>query len=162
MRSVADRRELRDAFACFPTGVTAICALLDGAPVGMAASSFTSVSLEPPLLSVCVQKTSETWQRLYLLPRLGISVLGVAHDTACRQLAAKDGDRFAGIEWQASETGAVFIGGAAGWFECTLAKSIDAGDHEIALLQVERFKVEPDVSPLVFHGSRFRRLAARS
>lgn len=156
-----DQRELRDAFACFPSGVTAVCALIDGEPVGMAASSFTSVSLEPPLVSVCVQCNSATWQRLSVVPRLGVSFLGVAHDIACRQLAAKSGDRFAGIEWHAAEDGgAIFIGGAAVWFECLLEQRIAAGDHEIALLRIEKLKVQPDVSPLIFHASQFRQLAS--
>jgi flavin reductase (DIM6/NTAB) family NADH-FMN oxidoreductase RutF len=159
MIPVADQRALRDAFGCFPSGVTAICALVDGMPVGMAASSFTSVSVNPPLLSVCVQNSSETWPKLCAVPRLGISVLGAGQDLACRQLAAKSGDRFAGLGWAASKDGAVYLREAAGWFECTLTRRIAAGDHEIALLQVESFQAEPSVSPLVFHASRFRQLA---
>lgn len=159
MVRVEDQRALRDAFGCFPTGVTAICALVNGAPLGMAASSFTSVSLNPPLLSVCVQNSSETWPKLCSMPRLGVSVLGAGQDIACRQLAAKTGDRFVGLGWEANERGAVYLREAAGWFECILAQRIPAGDHEIALLQVESFQAEPTVSPLVFHASRFRQLA---
>ena len=58
-----DGTELRRAFGCFPSGVTAVCAIIDGEPVGMAASSFTSVSIDPPLASICVQKSSTTWPR---------------------------------------------------------------------------------------------------
>src|SRR5918997_4998820 len=76
----ADPQELRRAYGCFPSGVTAICTLVDGAPDGMAASSFTSVSLDPPLVSVCVQNTSTTWPRLRHLPRLGVSVLAESQD----------------------------------------------------------------------------------
>jgi flavin reductase (DIM6/NTAB) family NADH-FMN oxidoreductase RutF len=157
---VTDPRELRKAYGCFPTGVTAVCALIDGQPVGMAASSFTSVSLDPPLVSVCVQSTSSTWQKLAPAQRLGVSFLGVAHDGACRQLAAKNGDRFAGIEWEASEAGAIFIGGAAVWMECSISQRVVAGDHEIVVLQIEGLKTEPDVSPLIFHASQFRQLAS--
>jgi flavin reductase (DIM6/NTAB) family NADH-FMN oxidoreductase RutF len=152
-------RELRNAYACFPTGVTALCALVDGRPAGLAASSFTSVSLEPPLVSVCLQSNSTTWPQLRASPRLGVSFLGVYHDIACRQLSAKTGDRFAGISWEASAAGAVFIDGASVWLECLIDQCIAAGDHEIALLRIETLKVEPDVSPLVFHASRFRELA---
>src|SRR3546814_7956938 len=56
--------QLRAAFGCFPSGITAVCALIDGKPVGMAASSFTSVSLDPPLVSVCIQNRSKTWRQL--------------------------------------------------------------------------------------------------
>ncbi len=159
MNPVTDHRELRNAYGRFPTGVTAISAWLDGVPVGMAVSSFTSVSLAPPLVCVCMQNTSGTWQKLNALSRLGVSVLGTGQDVACRQLSAKSGDRFAGIPWQASATGAVFIVGAAVWMECKIEQRIAAGDHEIVLLEIERLKIEPDVSPLVFHASRFHKLA---
>src|SRR5260221_1292831 len=97
MISAANSRELRNAYGCFPSGVTAICAIVGGQPVGMAASSFTSVSLEPPLVSVCVQSSSRTWAVLKASKRVGVSVLGQTHGEVCRQLAAKTGDRFAGV-----------------------------------------------------------------
>jgi flavin reductase (DIM6/NTAB) family NADH-FMN oxidoreductase RutF len=160
MRSAFDSADLRRAFACFPTGVTAICGLVDDQPVGMAASSFTSVSCEPPLVSVCMQNSSTTWRKLAPLPRLGVSFLSTDHEIASRQLAAKAGDRFSGIDWRPSATGAVFIAGAPVWLECSIHRRIAAGDHEIVLLQIETLKTEPDVSPLVFHASRYRQLAA--
>ncbi len=86
---VVDPQTLRNAFGCFPTGVTAICAVIDGEPVGMAASSFTSVSLDPALVLVCIQNSSATWRKLRSAPRIGVSVLGEQHDRACSQLAAK-------------------------------------------------------------------------
>jgi flavin reductase (DIM6/NTAB) family NADH-FMN oxidoreductase RutF len=150
----------RHAFACFPTGVTAICALVDGVPVGMAASSFTSVSLEPPLVSVCMQNSSSTWRKLAPAPRLGVSFLAATQEIASRQLAAKAGDRFAGIAWHSTTEGAVFIGGAAVWLDCSIHQRIAAGDHEIVLLQIETLKIQPEVSPLVFHASRYRQLAS--
>ncbi|MFF4259318.1 flavin reductase family protein [Streptomyces sp. NPDC001663] len=130
----------------------------DGDPVGMAVSSFTSVSLAPPLVSVCLQTTSRTWPRLRALPRLGLSVLGEGQDTVCRALAGKDENRFAGVDWQAGEQGAVFVNGAITWFDCTLRAELPAGDHAIALLEVGRLRTLPAANSLVFHGSRFRRL----
>jgi flavin reductase (DIM6/NTAB) family NADH-FMN oxidoreductase RutF len=160
MVPVTDSRELRNAFGCFPTGVTAVCALIDDQPVGMAASSFTCVSLDPPLVSVCVQNGSATWQKLAKVPRLGVSVLGECHGVACRQLASKTGDRFAGVEWECRGDGAVFIAGASVWLECSIYQVVTAGDHEIALLRIESLKVDSGVNPLVFHASRFRQLSS--
>jgi hypothetical protein len=71
LQPVTSDGHLREAFGCFPSGVTAVCALVDGTPRGMAASSFTSVSLTPPLVSLCVQRTSSTWPLLSDRPRLG-------------------------------------------------------------------------------------------
>ena len=92
-----DGTELRRAFGCFPSGVTAVCAIIDGEPVGMAASSFTSVSIDPPLASICVQNSSTTWPRLRNQPRLGLSVLAEDHTDAAISLSRKVGGRFAGV-----------------------------------------------------------------
>src|ERR1044072_7607713 len=108
---------LREAFGHFPSGVIAIAAEVDGTRIGLAASTFVPVSLEPPLVSFCVQNTSETWPKLKGLPSLGISVLGEAHDAAARTLAAKTGDRFAGLETSSSDSGAVFIHGTTARLE---------------------------------------------
>ena len=151
---------LRRAFGRFPSGVVAVCALRDdGVPVGMAASSFTSVSVDPPLVGVCVQRTSTTWPRLRDRARLGLSVLGSAHDLACRQLAAKEGDRFAGLAWHATEDGAILLDGATAWLDCAVHDVLPAGDHEIALLRVERQCTHPHLDPLVFYASGFQGLA---
>jgi flavin reductase (DIM6/NTAB) family NADH-FMN oxidoreductase RutF len=157
--AAAGRTDLRQLFGCFPSGVTAVCGLVGAEPVGMVASSFTSVSLDPPLVSVCMANTSTTWPRLRTLDRLGLSVLGAEHGAACRQLAAVGGaDRFAGIEVDLTEAGAVLIRGAAAWLECALVDEVPAGDHSIVLLRIEDAHYDPGTPPLVFHGSRFRRL----
>jgi flavin reductase (DIM6/NTAB) family NADH-FMN oxidoreductase RutF len=159
MVSVFDDADLRRAFACFPTGVTAICALVGGEPVGMAASSFTSVSIAPPLVSICMQNSSNTWRMLALVPRLGVSFLSAEQEVASRQLAVSTCDRFSGIDWLPAASGAVFIAGASVWLECTIHRQITAGDHEIVLLRIETLRVQADVNPLVFHASRYRQLA---
>lgn len=150
---------LRRVFGAFPTGVVALCAEHGGAPVGMAATSFTSVSIDPPLVSVCVQNSSRTWPRLRAAPRLGLSVLSSGQDLACRALAAKDGDRFGAVTWSATDRGAVFVDGAAAMIDTGLYDELPAGDHTIAVLEVHAVQVDPDTAPLIFHGSRFRRLA---
>lgn len=159
---ILDGRTLRDAFGCFPTGVTAICAMVEDEPVGMAASSFTSVSLDPALVLVCVQNNSATWRKLRNVPRIGVSVLGEEHDRACSQLAAKSGDRFERLEWSKTAGGAVLLEGAAASLDCSVMEEIMAGDHLLVLLRIETLKFQPKVNPLVFHGSRFRKLATEA
>lgn len=151
---------LRKVFGCFPSGVTAVCARLGGVPVGMAASAFIPVSMIPPLVSVCVQNTSTTWPKLRAAPMLGISVLAAPHDLACRQLSAKTGDRFAGLDIRTANSGAVLVGGAAAWLECVVEKELPAGDHTIVLMRIHALDGTDEVDPLVFHASRFRTLAA--
>lgn len=148
---------LREAFGHFPTGVIAIAAEVDGVRVGLAASTFVPVSLDPPLVSFCVQNSSETWPKLKALPSLGISVLGESHDAAARTLAAKTGDRFAGLETLSRDSGAVFVHGTSVWLESTITQEVPAGDHTIVVLQVSEITVH-DVPPIVFHRSAFRKL----
>jgi len=159
MQQVTSSGQLRQAFGAFPSGVAAICARVDGAPVGMAASSFTSVSMDPPLASVCIQKTSSTWPVLRDRPRLGLSVLSQWHDLACRQLASKNGDRFAGVEWDAGPHDSILIRGSTAWMEVSLYDEVEAGDHIIALLEVHGLDTAPHTPPLVFHASQFRKIA---
>src|SRR3954454_16927960 len=127
---------LRKAFGHYPSGVIAIAAEVDGVRVGLAASTFVPVSLDPPLVSFCVQNTSSTWPKLKDLPKLGISVLGESHDAASKTLAAKTGDRFAGLETTSSEAGAVFIHGTSVWLETSIEQLVLAGDHTIVVLAV--------------------------
>ena len=150
---------LRRAFAAFPSGVTAVAGMIDDHPVGLTASSFTSVSLEPPLVSVCVAHTSSTWPTLRRAPSLGVSVLAVGHGDIARAMSAKEGDRFAGLDWHADKSGAVLVNGSALWLTCTLENELPAGDHDIALLRIRRLQVFPNVAPLIFHGSSYRQLA---
>jgi flavin reductase (DIM6/NTAB) family NADH-FMN oxidoreductase RutF len=149
--------KLREAFGHFPSGVIAIAAEVDGIRVGLAASTFVPVSLDPPLVSFCVQNTSTTWPRLKHAPVLGISVLGESHDEAARALAAKTGDRFAGLG-TVSKGGAVFIEGTSVWLQSAVEQLVPAGDHTIVILRVDDITVHDDIAPIVFHRSAFRRL----
>ncbi|MCW2688823.1 MAG: flavin reductase domain protein FMN-binding protein [Mycobacterium sp.] len=156
----SDPLELRAAFGCFPSGVTAVCAIGDdGKPVGMAASSFVSVSVDPPLVGICIQQTSTSWPRLRGVARLGLSVLAQGQEHACLRLSGK-GDRFSAIEWLPTDDGAVFVPGASVWLDCSIFKEVGAGDHSIIMLQIHRLHTDAGVAPLVFHGSQFRRLEA--
>jgi flavin reductase (DIM6/NTAB) family NADH-FMN oxidoreductase RutF len=151
---------LREAFGHFPSGVIAIAADVAGTRVGLAASTFVPVSLHPPLVSFCVQNTSTTWPKLKDRPRLGISVLGELHDDAARALAARTGDRFAGLRTVSTENGAVFIEGTTVWLESSIEQLVPAGDHTIVILRVNDITVHSEVAPIIFHRSAFRRLDA--
>ncbi|MBN9618675.1 MAG: flavin reductase family protein [Actinobacteria bacterium] len=153
-----DPARLRQVFGSFPSGVTAVAALVDGRPTGLAASSFTSVSLDPPLVSVCIAHTSSTWPVLRRAERLGVSVLSADQERVGRQLAERGVDRFAALSWRTTPAGAVLLDGASAWLECGVEAQIRAGDHDILLLRVHDLDAEPDIAPLVFHASRFRRL----
>jgi flavin reductase (DIM6/NTAB) family NADH-FMN oxidoreductase RutF len=158
IQPVTDKKILLNAFASFPSGVVAVAARVDGELVGMAASSFTSVSMDPPLVSICVQNASATWPRLARSGRIGISVLSDAHHVACRRLSSREGDRFEDLAITETEVGAVFIDGSASHFDCSVWSEVSAGDHKIVLLHVNGVDVKPDHLPMVFHASGFRRI----
>ncbi|MEE3849309.1 flavin reductase family protein [Gordonia sp. LSe1-13] len=160
-----DTATLRRAYGCFPSGVVAVaCQVTDPtgtpAPAGMAASAFTTVSLDPPLVSLCVQNTSTTWPRLKEAPAIGLSVFASDQSDLCRQLAGPAASRFDGITPLRTDDGAVFIPGAAASLSCSLFNEIPAGDHTLVLLRIEALRSDPGVEPLVFHASTFRSLEA--
>ncbi|MER5348637.1 flavin reductase family protein [Streptomyces mirabilis] len=144
----------------FPSGVTAVCAQVNGAPIGLAASSFTSVSIDPPLVSLCIAHSSTTWPALRAARRLGISVLAEEHADIATSLSSKSRDRFDRVEWMADDNHCVFVRGSTLWLDCSIASEVPAGDHNIVVLLVHSVVPYPDVSPLVFHGSQFRQLSA--
>jgi flavin reductase (DIM6/NTAB) family NADH-FMN oxidoreductase RutF len=151
---------LRHVYGRFPTGVMAVCAMYEGDPVGFAVSSFNTVSVEPPLVSICVQQGSSTWPLLSPSPRVGLSVLALSQQALCRQLAARNHfDRFTGAAWSVTRNGAVLIDDAAAWLECDLHDVLPVGDHELVVLRVRQHRANPDVTPLVFHASQFHSLS---
>jgi flavin reductase (DIM6/NTAB) family NADH-FMN oxidoreductase RutF len=155
---IADPAVLRRVFGAFPTGVTAVAALAGRGPAGLAASSFTSVSLDPPIVSVCVAHSSTTWPLIRTVAHLGVSVLGAHQEEACRRLSAKGIDRFAALSWRATADGAVLLDGASAWLECSVDQEVRVGDHNVIMLRVHQLDADPAVPPLVFHASKFRRL----
>lgn len=157
--SLDDSSALRRLFGSYPTGVAAICALRNDVPAGIVATSFIPVSLDPALVSICVQHTSTTWPQLSRESHVGVSIMASTQAAICRQIAAKNQDRFAGVSWHATGNGSVLLQHAAAWLDCEITATIPAGDHDVVLLEVTDAAISPQVSPLVFHDSRFRFLS---
>jgi flavin reductase (DIM6/NTAB) family NADH-FMN oxidoreductase RutF len=85
-------------------------------------------------------------------------VLGAHQEQIGRRFAARDVDRFAGLTWQTSPDGAILLAGSSAWLDCSVEREIPTGDHYIVLLRVHDVEADPEQAPLVFHGSRYRRL----
>lgn len=156
--STIDARTLRDAFGAFPSGVVAVAASVRGQLTGIAASSFTSVSIDPPLVSFSISKTSSTWPLLREADRLGLSVLADHHDAVCRQLAGPREERFAGLPFRVTGNGAVLLDEAVATYDCSIHEEVVAGDHLIVLLEVHEVGAGDSEHPLVFHRSAFAKL----
>lgn len=153
-----DQRTLRDAFGAFPSGVVAVAASVKGQLAGIAASSFTSVSIDPPLVSFSIATSSSTWPLLREASHVGISVLADHHDALCRQLAGPREQRFDGLPFSVTHEGAVLLDQAVATFDCTIHDEIAAGDHVIVLLALHRVGSGDGEHPLVFHRSAFAKL----
>lgn len=151
---------LRSAFGQFPSGVAALAAYTNDGPHGMVASSFTvGVSLDPPLVSVAIQNNSTTWPTLREADSIGISILGEGQGHIARQMSAKGVDRFEGLDIQTTDERAVFVSDSALWLDTSLYGEFPAGDHLVALLQVDNLADFTNIiEPLVFHKSQFRNI----
>lgn len=150
-----DPSRLREVFGVFPSGVVAVAATVDGDQVGLAASSFTSVSLDPPLVSFSVATASRTWPTLRRADHLGVTILAEHHDEACRQLAGPVEHRFDGLPLTTSAEGAVTLDDGLARLDCTIHDEVEAGDHLIVLLRVHDVDHADTSRPLVFHRSGF-------
>ncbi|MGB6038264.1 MAG: flavin reductase family protein [Gordonia sp. (in: high G+C Gram-positive bacteria)] len=161
-RPATDTATVKRAFSAYPSGVVAVCRRTEASdgPIGMSASAFTTVSLDPPLVSVCVRKGSTTWPALRS-GTLGVSVFAAHQGDICRQLAGPPAQRFDSVRPTTDDSGAVFIPGATAQLACTVFNEIDAGDHLLILLRIQSLRSDPDLEPLVFHASSFRALESR-
>jgi len=151
-----DVERLKQVFAEYPSGIAALGAIVDGDEVLMIASSFTvGVSYDPPMCSVAIQRSSETWPRLKAAMRIGVSGLGADHATSVWQLASRKRDhRLDALSVSRSASGALFLHGATAWMECVVVGEYDAGDHVIVLFEVRSTHIEPESAPLILHRGR--------
>jgi flavin reductase (DIM6/NTAB) family NADH-FMN oxidoreductase RutF len=150
-----DPERVREAFGIFPSGVVAVAAQVDGANVGLAASSFTSVSLDPPLVSFSVANRSRTWPTLRQADHLGVTILADHHGAVCRQLAGEVEHRFDGVVVTVTDDGAVTLDEGLAQFDCTIHNEVEAGDHTIVILRLHAVEHADNSQPLVFHRSAF-------
>lgn len=146
---------LRDAFGAFATGVTVVTALdTAGRAVGFTANSFTSVSLEPPLLLICLGKSSSNLAVFSQTGRFAINVLAGDQADISQRFATPCEDRFAGVDWRTANGSAPLIAGGAAWFDCIRHSVVDAGDHIILMGQIETFERSMR-APLIYLQGRY-------
>ena len=157
--TVIDSMRFRSILGRFATGVVAITAIdpATDTPTGLAANSFTSVSLDPPLVAFCVAHTSTTWPKLRSAERHCVNILSEPQAEVCLQLAAKGGDKFDGLDWSTSPSGSPVLDGALAWIECSVETEYAAGDHVIVVARVHHLDRHDDGDPLVFYRGGYGR-----
>jgi len=132
-----DKADLRRAFGSFMTGVTVVTARdKDGEPLGFTANSFTSVSLAPPLLLICIDHASENLNSFAGAANFAVNILAEDQQQISNQFATNVEDRFAGVDWSLSDEGNPILAGTAAHFNCSMHKTVDAGDHVILIGEV--------------------------
>ena len=137
-------RNLRDAFGTFMTGVTIVTAVDPvGKPIGFTANSFTSVSLDPPLLLVCLANSSTNYDAFIAADGFAVNVLSAGQIDISNTFARPAKDRFAGISWQAGPEGSPVLEGVSAWFDCQMYQVIPAGDHVVLMGEVKGFESAP-------------------
>jgi flavin reductase (DIM6/NTAB) family NADH-FMN oxidoreductase RutF len=151
--------EFRQVLGTFPTGVAIVTALLDGAPTGMTIQSFSSLSLDPPMVLLCPAHSSTSWPKIAAARELVVNVLADDQGELARQFARTGTDKFAGVSWEpAPTTGAPIVAGSLAWIECELGETFPGGDHLIAVCRVRTLSARSHGDPLVFYRSSFRAL----
>lgn len=158
-RAGSDARTLRDAMGCFATGITVVTSRgADGTPIGLTANSFTSVSLDPPLLLVCIANNTGSASLLREEEHFAVNLLQTSQQPASNRFAGKGEDRFAATAWTSGETGMPLLDGSLGSFECRRHAVHDGGDHFILIGEVLRAQFEPRRDPLLYFRGKYRRL----
>jgi flavin reductase (DIM6/NTAB) family NADH-FMN oxidoreductase RutF len=135
-----DLRALRSAFGAFTTGVTVVTSHDgDGAPIGFTANSFSSVSLDPPLLLVCIANSSSNFENMTKAKGFAVNILAETQVDVSNTFARPVEDRFASVTWQDGPHGAPVFEGVSAWFDCSMHQIVEAGDHAILIGRVEAF-----------------------
>ncbi|MFH8533492.1 flavin reductase family protein [Streptomyces tendae] len=156
-----DPARFRSVLAHFPSGITAITSLdAAGEPVGMAVSSFTSVSLDPPLVAFLPGKTSSTFPVIAERGTFCVNVLAAGQERICRALSVSGGDKFADVAWRPGPHGDPVIDDVVAWIGCTIEAMHDAGDHHIVVGRVDDLEADTAASPLLFFRSHYDQLAS--
>ena len=147
-------RNLRQALGSFPTGVTVVsCLDKNKNPLGFTANSFTSVSLDPKLISICIDKESFNIDSFSITKHFAISVLSENQQSISTIFATPNEDRFKNIDWSTEETGSPIITNAVAWFDCNTQQVVDAGDHLILIGNIIAFDSTPKTPLMYLRGN---------
>ena len=154
-----DSAKYRQVLGHFPTGVTVITAMHGDEPVGLAVGSFSSVSLDPPLVGFFPDRSSSSWPKIQEAGSFCVNILGEDQEDVCRRFAMKGDDKFAGLGWHPTGTGSPLLDGVIAWIDCEIDQVVEAGDHYLVLGAVRELEVSHDGGPLVFFRGGYARVS---
>ncbi|MGY1718139.1 flavin reductase family protein [Blastococcus sp. SYSU DS0552] len=152
---IVDPRVMRDVLGHFASGVTVVTADTPDGPIGFTCQSFSSLSLDPPLVALAPARTSRTWARLREIGRFCVNVLAEGQDAVSQNFARSSADKFAGVPWTPSPQGSPVLDDVVAWIDGELWAEYDGGDHTIAVARVLDLGAAPDRRPLLFHRGAY-------
>lgn len=159
-------QNFRDTLSYYPTGVSAVCAVWNNAPVGMTIGSFFSISLDPPLVGLCVRQGSSTWPKIAEAGVFAVNVLANDQRVISDALAAPGDDKFTDIAWRSGVTGSPLVDGSLAHVECVIDQSLPVGDHWIVVGRVVNLDTHPEaehkVEPMLFYRRTYGTFEERS
>jgi 3-hydroxy-9,10-secoandrosta-1,3,5(10)-triene-9,17-dione monooxygenase reductase component len=152
---IVDPQMMREVLGHFASGVTVVTAVTDEGPVGFTCQSFSSLSLDPPLVAFAPARTSRTWSRLREIGQFCVNVLAEGQDDLSQRFARSGPDKFDGAQWTLSPHGNPVLDGVVAWIDGELWAEYDGGDHTIAVARVLDLGAHPDRHPLLYHRGSY-------
>ena len=152
---IVDPRVMRDVLGHFASGVTVVTAVAPEGPIGFTCQSFSSLSLDPPLVVFAPSRASRTWPRLREIGRFCVNVLAEGQDEVSQNFARSGTDKFAGLPWTPSAHGCPVLADVVAWIDGELWAEYDGGDHTIAVARVLDLGAHPERRPLLFHRGAY-------
>lgn len=156
----AGAARFRTVLGHFPTGVVVVTASGPDGPVGLSVNSFTSVSLEPPLVAFCAHRRSRSWAVIAEARAFCVNVLADDQEALSRVFATRGADKFSGVGWSPAPSGSPRLHDALAWIDCRVDAVHDAGDHQICVGRVGELDVGRGGGPLVFYRGGYGRFDA--
>lgn len=156
-----DPELFRSVLSSFASGVAVVTAMDDGVPVGLTAQSFTSLSLDPPLVMFCPKITSTSWPRIENAQHFAANILAEGQDALGIGFARSGGDKFADVDWTPGPSGAPLLTGVLAHIDCRMEAVHPGGDHKIVVGRVLHLAADAAKKPLVYFRSAFESLAPR-
>lgn len=161
--TIIDQADFRRILGHYPTGVCVVTSVdAAGAPLAMVVGSFTSVSLDPPLVGFFPALTARSWPPIRATGRFCINILAADQEALCRRFTAPVAERFSGVAHRLSRAGLPILDQVVAWIDCTLHEEFPTGDHALVLGRVQAMAVERPAPPLLFFRGGYGRFAAAS
>ena len=153
-----DQTQFRRVMGQFATGVSVVTTSSEeGKPHGLTVNAFMSVSLEPPLVLISIDKKAETHPLLLEARRFCVNILSEDQKSISDKFASKQADKFEGLSYRTGATGAPILDGAIAWIDCTVVETYEGGDHTLFLGEVKDLEARGG-KPLLFYGGKYHRL----